>query len=84
MHVYDCKVIMRQGSSGHGIVFGDRGNWSVVAQLCDGSAAHKAGIEEGDRLTQVDGKDLINSAHLAALLRTLGVDNPVTIRVLRY
>ncbi len=82
--VYDCTVIMREGSGGHGIVFGEKRDWPVVTEVWVGSEANKAGIEKGDKLTQVGGKDITNSAHLDALLEALVVDMPVIFRVLRY
>lgn len=56
---------------------------AVVAEVQDGSAADKAGIQTGDVVTEVDGKNVLSSAQLRNAIGLRSVGDKVAITLLR-
>jgi len=55
----------------------------VVSEVQEGSAAEKAGIEQGDVLTKLDGKTLKSSAQLRNAVGVRKVGAPVELTLIR-
>jgi len=56
---------------------------ALVAQVVKGSAAAKAGIKQGDVITEVNGKHVRNPAMLASYVAIQRVGTPLTLTVYR-
>jgi serine protease Do len=56
---------------------------ALVAQVFSGSPAEKAGIEQGDVITEFDGKEVKDSKELPRIVATTPVGKTVTIKLLR-
>jgi S1-C subfamily serine protease len=63
--------------------FGFEGPGVRVSGLVPGSAAEKAGIQEGDVLTALDGKPVANLQGYSELLKTLTPGQTVKVTLLR-
>jgi C-terminal processing protease CtpA/Prc len=76
-----------------GVVLGqvnraDRDKWKIdsgvmVTEVVDDSAAEEAGIEEGDIILKIDGKEVSNSSDVRRLLRDLEEPKELTLEILR-
>jgi len=56
---------------------------ALVAQVVSGGPAEKAGIEQGDVITEFDGKEVSSSKDLPRIVASTPVGNSVTVRVIR-
>ena len=56
---------------------------ALVAQVVPGGPAEKAGIAQGDVITEFDGKEIASSRDLPRMVAATPVDKAVTVKVLR-
>ena len=60
---------------------GEKG--ALVAQVVSGGPAEKAGIEQGDVISEFDGKEINSSGDLPRIVASTPVDKAVTVKVVR-
>ncbi len=54
-----------------------------VAKVYEDNPAHKAGIEQGDIITMIDGREIENSRDLTITIANLKVDETIKIKLIR-
>ena len=60
---------------------GDLG--AVILQIEPNTAAQAAGLQQGDRITAVDGEPVTGSADLGRAIRNAGAGTKITLTVVR-
>ncbi|MGA7966243.1 MAG: DegQ family serine endoprotease [Gammaproteobacteria bacterium] len=56
---------------------------ALIAQIIKGSAAEKAGLKQGDVITEVNGQQVNNAAALSSYMAVQRVGTPLTIKIYR-
>lgn len=56
---------------------------ALIAQVIKGSAAEKAGLKQGDVITEVNGQQVSNAAALSSYMAVQRVGTPLTIKIYR-
>lgn len=74
LNISDVQTAMNYGLSGTGV---------YVAQVTEGSAAEKLGIQAGDRLVSLDGKEITSPADLEEVIDSHSVGDTVEITIER-
>ena len=61
---------------------GDR-KGSFITNVFEGSPADRGGVQPGDFIVEVNGKEVVNRDHLTVVIGTLKPDSPIDVTVLR-
>ncbi|AKG38553.1 hypothetical protein MA03_03625 [Infirmifilum uzonense] len=56
----------------------------LIVRVVPGAPAHRAGIRAGDLIIEANGKKLEGVAHLARVLREIGIGGVVELKILRH